>query len=199
MFNKFPAVQTAPPSTSILLLPDAKQHLRRDDADDDTYITSLIGVVESHVDGVDGILGLMLIQQSWQETANGFPPGDCFELDLMPVTSITSIQYYDDDNALQTLTTSDYAFHNGVLFSYVKLNTDKSWPSTYDRDDAVIVTYQGGYGTASTDVPTPILQAAKLLLGHYYENRESVIVGPASRALPMAVESLLRPYIRSKF
>ena len=37
-------------------------------------------------------------------------------------------------------------------------------------------------------------QAQLLLISHWYENREAVVVGSASSELPMAVEALAGPY-----
>jgi len=39
-----------------------------------------------------------------------------------------------------------------------------------------------------------IRAAMLLLIGHWYANRESVVVGQTALKLPLAVESLLQPY-----
>jgi uncharacterized phiE125 gp8 family phage protein len=198
MVKRLPAIRTADPAASLFTLTEIKGHVRRDDTDDDTYIQTLIDAVESYLDGYDGILGLMLVNQSWKDMFSGFPADDVLQLSLMPVSTIDSITYYDSDNVQQTLSAGDYTVHDGFSFSYVKLDTDASWPSTYERDDAVTVTYTGGYGAAGSDVPAAIRHAGKLLIGHYYENREAV--GTVSfSTLPMAVQSLLRPHKRPIF
>nr|WP_113869635.1 head-tail connector protein [Brenneria salicis]NMN90973.1 gp6-like head-tail connector protein [Brenneria salicis ATCC 15712 = DSM 30166]RBP57332.1 gp6-like head-tail connector protein [Brenneria salicis ATCC 15712 = DSM 30166]RLM28535.1 hypothetical protein BHG07_17250 [Brenneria salicis ATCC 15712 = DSM 30166] len=44
-------------------------------------------------------------------------------------------------------------------------------------------------------LPTADVQVAMLLLiGHWYENRESVNIGNITSAIPFATESLLQPY-----
>jgi len=43
-------------------------------------------------------------------------------------------------------------------------------------------------------VPEPLLQAMKLLVGHWFENREGVLIGVTARELPLAVQSLIFPY-----
>ena len=50
------------------------------------------------------------------------------------------------------------------------------------------------YGTAD-DVPEAIKAAMKLMIGHWYLNRESVQVGNIVTAFPLAVEALLGPYL----
>ncbi len=43
--------------------------------------------------------------------------------------------------------------------------------------------------------PLPVKQAAKLLVAHYYENREPVAFASSSK-VPMMIDSLLAPYVR---
>lgn len=53
----------------------------------------------------------------------------------------------------------------------------------------------GTMTAANLGIPDPILSAMKLLIGHLYENREAVNVGNTVNVMPMAVESLLWPYV----
>ncbi len=43
-------------------------------------------------------------------------------------------------------------------------------------------------------VPAPIIGAMKLLIGHWFENREDVVVGSTPASLKRAVDTLLGPY-----
>ncbi len=51
-----------------------------------------------------------------------------------------------------------------------------------------------GVDTSVDPLPAPVHQAALLLIGHWYENREAVTVGFGGRVLPMAVDRLIAPY-----
>ncbi len=187
------------PSTELITLAEAKSQVRRDDNDDDAKITALIAVIMSRLDGVNGILGRALVNQTWVDQADSFPISDILFLCLAPVGSITSIEYYDTDNNLQTFAAGNYSSHNQPLWGYIVLNQEAAWPSTYDRDDAIKITYVGGYGAAATDVPAAIKHAGLLMLGDWYENREQTIFGKTPAALPTGVNSLLRPFIRPHF
>lgn len=44
-------------------------------------------------------------------------------------------------------------------------------------------------------IPLPVKHASKLLVAHYYENREPVAFASSSK-VPMMVDSLLFPYVR---
>jgi hypothetical protein len=78
-----------------------------------------------------------------------------------PITGISSIQYYDSDNALQTLSASDYYANvnegsTGWSPRPVVIFID-DFPSTYDREDAVIITIRAGYTTIDYDVKQALL------------------------------------------
>lgn len=45
------------------------------------------------------------------------------------------------------------------------------------------------------DYPLTVKQAAKLIVAHYYENREPVAFASSSK-IPMMIDSLLFPYVR---
>jgi uncharacterized phage protein (predicted DNA packaging) len=47
------------------------------------------------------------------------------------------------------------------------------------------------------NIPAPVKHAAKLILAHYYENREPVAFASSSK-VAMMVDSLLFPYVRYK-
>ncbi len=189
----------AGPVANFITVDEAKRQIRRDDDDDNELIEQLIAVVMSRLDGMNGVLGRGLINQSWMDVFDCFPSGDILRLGLTPVASITSIEYYDSSNVFQTFESSKYSFHNRPLYGYAMLSTDSAWPSVYDRDDAVQVTYVAGYGGAAVDVPAAIKHAGLLLLANLYENRESVIIGQTATELPNGVNMLLRPFIRPRF
>ena len=197
--EKLKGVRILKPATEILTLEQCREHIRRDDTDDDSKIKLLLSAVVARLDGVDGILGRALITQTWQDEMDAFPVSDRLPLSLCPVQSVISIQYYDIDGNLQTMAASDYAAHNRTNFAHIKLAENASWPETDDRDDAVKVTYVAGYGDAADDVPATIRHAALLLLGEWYELREEVVTETIATRLPDGVMTLLRPYIRPHF
>ena len=47
------------------------------------------------------------------------------------------------------------------------------------------------------DYPMSVKQAAKLIVAHYYENREPVAFASSSK-VPMMIDDLLFPYVRFK-
>ena len=59
------------------------------------------------------------------------------------------------------------------------------YDKTLNRDTNLVVT--------SNDVPTPIIQAIKLLTTHLYENRE-LVTQMSANTIPYTVGQLLQPY-----
>jgi uncharacterized phiE125 gp8 family phage protein len=63
------------------------------------------------------------------------------------------------------------------------------WPGHSD----LRVRYVAGYAEDHTGVPQPLRHALRLLLAHWYANREAVSAGDL-KELPVAVDALISPY-----
>lgn len=184
-------VRTVGPSDPIIELADAKAHLRVLANDDDAFIQALIAAAEAHLDGFAGILGRALVTQTWQRSFDGFPACDTIRLPLGPLIGSVAISYYDSANAQQSFTA--FSAVSDAIGPMAVLGSSATWPGTYDRPDAVTISWQCGYGDPA-DIPAPIIHAAKLMIGHWFANREAVNVGNITSELPMAASALLAPY-----
>lgn len=188
----FSAIVTQPAS-EVVTVAEMKSHLRIDSDDEDTIIGDYITAATDMVDAEFGEIGQALITQTWSLVLPMFPGSGRFDLPVSPVQSITSVTYYDGDNAEQTLTASAYRLTALQDRARVDLVNGYSWPATYDRADAVTVTYVAGYGDASTDIPEGIRQAVRMLAAHFYENREAVTEAKLAEA-PLGVRHMLMKY-----
>lgn len=195
-----PLYLVAGPSRPAVSLVDMKKHLRVDFDDDDDLIESLTAAATQHIDGRDGKLGRALVAQTWDLRINGFPCGE-IELPLPPLLSVESVTYYDVDNALQTLPTTYYEVIGvgGEKPGRIVLKSGQSWPTSYARQESVIVRLIAGYvdtsdSPAAGEIPAPIVAAIKLLAAHWYENREPVNIGNITTNLPLTVDALLAPF-----
>lgn len=191
--NAFAPTRTVAPSGSLMSLEGAKEHLRVLDEDSDDLIEGLVAAVSAHLDGYHGILGQALLTQTWTMKLPRLS-GSAIRLPLGPLIGTLSIAYYDASNASQTFTAFKVA--SDAIGPVVILDDGASWPSTYSRADAATITWQCGYGASADDVPASIIHAAKLLLGHWFDNRAGVITGTIASELPLAVEALLMPHRR---
>lgn len=157
------------PTAEPVTLAELKEQLRIESSttEDDTFLE---GLIVSSRQAVEALLGKVLIDQTVAAKLDEFPKEEYFELPTPPVSSVTSITYYDDDNALQTLASANYSLNDYCDPQRIVRNTDVDWPTTYDRWDAITVTYQAGYATASA-VPASIKAVIKMLAADIYENR----------------------------
>lgn len=161
-------------------------------SDDTTHDDQLDLLIQVARETVEGDTGLALIAQTWTQH---FPLlQDGLKLSRQPVSSITSISYYDIENANQTLSTSYYALD--ATTREIRLKPDQTWPSTYERFDAVSVVFVAGYASA-TVVPAVAKQAMLLLVAHLFENRDGIIA-PNMRNMA-AYEHLIAKLQRSDY
>ena len=168
---------------------DAKAFLKVDISDDDTLIDNLVSAA---TESAQEYTNRFFIDTTLLQYGTKF--SDLTELLKSPVDSITHIKYYDSDNVQQTLSSSVYSLIPAIEPSLISLSGRESYPSVADRTDAIECKYVVGYGTASTDVPNAIIEAVYLTIGHWYQNRQAVVVGSQVNALPMGAKYLLDQY-----
>lgn len=158
-----------PPTTLAVSLAEAKLHLRVDGSDDDTLITACIIAATEYAEQATG---RAIMPQTWEHTLYNFPVA--FQLTRIPVASVTSIKYYDQDGVQQTLGTARYTLNNADDFgpAYVLPVYGDTWPATRCQTNAVAVRYLAGWPDAAS-VPDSIKAWIKLQVGAMYENREA--------------------------
>lgn len=163
--------------TDIISLANVKAHCYVTTSDDDTLLTRLLAAARRHAEKVTW---RAIIQATYTQYLDQFPYGEqIIELQKPPVRSVTSIKYYDPSGTLQTLSTDDYDTDLKSEPARIFIKTD--WPDVDDdRLNAVEITYTAGYdpdaGDDSLSVPEDIQSAMVMLIKHWYNNRESVIV-----------------------
>lgn len=171
-----------------LSLDEAKAHLNIDHSDDDVLVLALIDAAVSHLDGYSGIMGRALLTQTWKINAKCFE--SCMRLPVGNLLSVTSVKYYDASNVQQTLASTVYGAYSDTSGPYIALKYNQSWPSVYTREDAVEITWTAGYGPAATDIPPAIVHAIRMMIGHWYANRETTSE-VVTTEIPFAATALL--------
>lgn len=195
-----------PPLKGPVTLDDLKRHLRithhEEDALLQTYINSARWVFE-------GITSRILTTTEFEDTRPCFPRTrwsastytgniynvDAWELDYNPNAGVSSIQYFDEDNNLQTLDSSKYHVQLHGDTATIITPVDDPWPATRQRIDAVTVKYTAGHGTNPEEVKKNApdgYQAIMLLAGHYATlGRDSFATGTIVQDIPLTVQSLI--------
>jgi len=172
------------PTVEPITLAEAKLHCRVTGTTDDTLITRLISAARVYAEGA---IGKALAAKTVTAVCDSFPASGVIRLPVSPITALTSLKYKDKDGA-ETDITTDVITDDFSHPSQLLLKTDLSWPTaTLYQVNPITIVYAAGA------TPTDNIKAAMLLLiGHWYENREEVIVGQESFTVPFAADALLQ-------
>ena len=178
---------------------EAKEHLRVvDTTDDDAYIGALIDAATTWC---EDFCDRTFADKQYTVAFDDFF-GTRIELPRPPVRlnavssgATVTISYVDTGGATQTLTwaqsgTQQFRLDRDHVPALVYPLYLEVWPSVRLDDKSVQITYLAGYG-GSANVPTPAKHAIKMLVGHWYLNREAV--GNAGQNVPLGVPALLEP------
>lgn len=177
------------PTSPAVTTAEAKSHLRVDIADDDTLISELVAAA---VQMFEELNGRALFTQTWKMTLDRWPSSGRIELPRPPLASVTSIKYYDTAGTEYTFDSANYDVETGRTPGRVSLGYGQVWPAESLRyNSPIVVTYVAGWATTAA-IPARYKAAIKLLVGHWYENRETIITsGAMPKAVPLGFESIM--------
>lgn len=155
-----PTLITAP-SADVVSLADLKAHLRVTHLAEDTLIASLGAAATAYLDGWTGILGRCIMPQTWQITAD---------------SGEVSLPFPD-------VTTASAAYAAGAAALVPEIGPC----------GPVVTLTEGCVVTFTCAMPAHLLpavqMAVKLLVGHWYQNREAA--GPSIQEAPLAVAAIV--------
>lgn len=187
----FTRVTVAPPVEPLTLtevkLDRAVEHTLHDE-----LLTALIRSAREYV---ENYCGLSLVTQTRELILDEF--STVITLPYGPVQSVSSVSYFDTNGVGQTLLSSQFALYANRYPPILTAAYGLYFPVTRFQENAVSVIYVAGYAPLAgspTDytynIPPGIKTAMKLLIGNWYENRESTSDRP-QHEVPMAVTHLL--------
>lgn len=194
------SVLTEAPAAEPLIVQEVKDNLRITGTDEDTRISNLITSARLWCEGYANRSFIkqtrtQYMDEFWQPT--GYRPvseRSSIELLQGPLldvagTTVISVKYYDENDALQTMNASDYWIDakRPIPRIYVK----ESWPTTKVRPNAIEIAYYAGYGTTAADVPGYFKDAMHMYIAHCFENRVPEITGVSIAQFEMGVKALL--------
>lgn len=181
-------VVVTPPSP-VVLLDEAKAHLRMDDTDaEGALIEAYIAAAIAHLDGPEGWLGRAIGQQVLEVRLDAFEQE--LRLPFPPVIEVQAISYVTTAGDTVTLDASAYETAGAVIMPAYASH----WPAARYHRETVRIRYRAGYKM----LPPAIRAALLLMIGDLYGNRETVETGVRAAAVtvPMSttVQALLAPY-----
>ena len=171
------------PTVEPVSVETAKGFLRVDHALEDALIASLVKAAR---DKGEELSRRAFITQTWEMIIDAWPGNNRLRIWRPPLQSVTSVKYYDSNNAEHTWT--DYVVDTrnepGVII-FNSLPSDALLES-----GAIVVRFVAGYGSAESNVPERIKTAILLLVAHWYEHREAINVGNIVSEIPMGSKHL---------
>ncbi|MBN6186317.1 phage head-tail connector protein [Aneurinibacillus sp. BA2021] len=184
----------SPPLVEPLSLEEAKAHLRVEHDDEDALIQGLIRAAREYCESFQR---RAYVSQVWEMYFQSFPTHA--ELLRPPLLSVESITYRDVDGVQHALSPDAYIVDTATEPGRIFIKTAPKvalFPAS-----PVTVRFVAGYNPVITSegtdfiahVPESIKQAMRMLVGHWYENREAVTIGQTPSNVPFAVDALLWP------
>ena len=191
--GRFSKVLDTAATSEPIALSEAKLFLKVDTSDDDALIGTIISSAREYV---ENFTGYQLLSATYTQYLDKFPnKNTAIELLMNPVSAVTHVKYYDSNNTLQTWNTSNYDTDLKGKPARITLANNATFPTVYDRTNAVEIKFVAGYAsTSATGFPKQLLNAMYLIIGHLYENRQDVIVGSIVSEMKKGADSILRQY-----
>lgn len=207
-------VQTVPPDPTLLeqVLPIggpaglAKQCYVTD-ADDFSYLEALRAVA---IELVEQELNVQLLPATWICALDAFPTE--VQLERLPVTAVTQIEYTDTEGNSQILPDDQYQVDllapnqpariqpaYGLVWPVTR-GYSRTWPTIEANHlgelpeitgyyNAAQVTFTAGFGVNA--IPQKLLQAVRMLVATWFRDREDTTIGLQQMPVPLGVTRLL--------
>jgi len=176
-------------SSMVVPILSLKNHVAVD-ADESYYNDMLTEIHDAAVEYIESKSRLVFRQSTYSITYDSLPDNrDPLYIPLWPVVSVSSVSYKDVDGATQTIALGDLQVELQSQPAAIYPLADEHWPMSQSGSQrAVTVVATVG---ALSQVPAMAKHAIKLLVAHWFRNREAVLVGTVSNDMEKALDALL--------
>lgn len=141
--------------------------------DDPTQLTELGLLIKAATTKFQEHTGRQAFTATYKMTLQGFPScSRSIRIPRPPTVTIDTVGYYATAGVLTT--TTDYQLVKDEIFSYLVPAANGHWPNTAEGvANAVEITFTCGYGSTRDDIEEDLIHSLKVLVGHWFENREA--------------------------
>lgn len=172
-------IELTAPEAEPITLADCYTHLRLDSEGspethpDDAMLT---GMIQAAREDAERITQRCFVERRVRQVLSDF--WGCLDLMRSPYRGGMVVRYYDTDNALQTLASTEYMVIEDTFVPRIMLAPTGSWPSIYYRPDAVHLEYTVGYEPEGSppdaaglraNIPAAIKDAIKIKVQLLYD------------------------------
>lgn len=182
----------AGPAAEPISLAEAKAHCRIDHDEEDGLLATLIAAARIHVEATTA---RALLTQSWRLAIDAWPACRQLALPVAPAAALLAVTTYDADGNAHEIDTGQFGLDGAVSPAWLLLpETVAGMPALRQRH-GIHIDYSAGFGEEADAVPADLRQAILLLVGYWFENRDTADP-PNGPAGPPALAPLLAPYRR---
>lgn len=169
---------------------EMRDFLRLEHDADDELIGGLIVAAREYC---ENYTRRAFISQKWRLSLDMLPHSGRIGLPKSPLVSVDAVRFIDDDGVETILDPSLYFVD--VASEPGRMEFVGTLPSfAFRKIGGVEVDFTAGFGASAADVPQPILQAMRLIIAHWYENREAASFAGSARITPLSAAGILSPY-----
>ncbi|MGJ8526904.1 head-tail connector protein [Maritalea sp.] len=179
------------PAVEPVTLETAKTFLRVSDDVDDQLISTLISAARVHV---ETLTRRALISQVWRKTLDCWPQNNLVELPLGPFQNLVAVRVFNTNGDPVILPLAQFIGADHSAPAKLLLPKSISGQPMLREDAAIEIDYQVGFGNTSDDVPADLKQSLLTLIGHWYQNREAVVMAGSGAIVPLGFDQLVAPY-----
>lgn len=184
------------PVVEPVTLTEAKAHLRVDTDDDNAYIMALVAAARGWA---EEYLNRTLVFTQWTMRLDGFPPNGMANIELPRPPMATadgkttvSITYTTEGGSVVVFPANEFRVDRNATPGAISPLFDQAWPVHRVDENAIAITWWGGYGEDGRSVPAQIRHAILMLVAHWYDARSAVLTsGAVPMEVPFSVKSLL--------
>jgi len=180
-----PAFLLTPPALEPLSLLEAKNFLRVEHDADDVLIASLVSAARNHV---EAMARSALIAQTWRLVLDRWPDDGRIAPRIGPLRALSAARVFDAVGEGRELDPDMF-----VVDRAANVIAAPGWslPVPGRSVAGIELDIEAGFGEAASDVPPRLLQALRMLVAHWYENRGLIAIGQTVAMMPATVNALI--------
>lgn len=182
-----PAILLAGPTVEPLTLAEAKTYLRVDHEAEDGLISSLITAARATV---EALTRRVLIDQSWRIVRDAWPASGLIAVPVNPLRALTAARVIGADGGETALPLDALSLDTARLPGLIKVARG-AVPAPGRALAGIALDITAGHGPDADHVPSPLIEAVRVVLAHFYEHRD--VAGPGA-AFPARLDALVAPF-----
>jgi len=182
-----PAMLLAGPAAEPVTLAEAKMYLRVDHDAEDALISSLITAARATV---EALTRRVLIDQGWRIVRDAWPASGLIAAPVNPLREITAAHVVDGAGEEVALALDAFAVDTARLPGAIRVARG-ALPPPGRSLAGIAIDVVVGHGPSADHVPSPLIEAVRVVLAHFYEHRD--VPGPGA-AFPARLDALVAPF-----